>query len=243
MPLLSSFRALLSHAYRSVGRLRSEQQKVNMAVMGETTNTAQTTRDRLLEEALRLFAERGYWGVSIAQIGASCGITKQSLLHHFGSKEKLYREVLETIAAELQELVGRARADHAKPADQMWKLLTLLGTPAGQRQSMLRVTMRELLDIGERAETAGTWPLRGFLDSLDQLLAETPAWSTASREYRLAAAYLLLGALKYKVMSTATLKGMYGLEAYEAFDSAHGEQLRRYVETTLGKGELIAPGR
>jgi AcrR family transcriptional regulator len=219
-----------------------ERQKVNMAAMEAKTSVAQTTRDRLLQEALRLFADRGYWGVSIAQIGASCGITKQSLLHHFGNKEKLYREVLGTIAAELEELVGRARSDHAKPADQMWKLLTLLGTPEAQRDSMLRVIMRELLDIGERAETASAWPLKGFLDSLDQLLAETPALSTASREYRLAAAYLLLGALKYKVMSTATLKGMYGQEAHEAFESAHCEMLRRYVEATLGEMKLTAPG-
>lgn len=211
--------------------------------MGEATSAARTTRDRLLEEALQLFADRGYWGVSIAQIGTSCGITKQSLLHHFGSKEKLYREVLEAIAAELQGLVCLARANHAKPAEQMWELLTLLGTPERRRESMLRVVMRELLDIGERAETAGAWPLRGFLDSLDQLLAETPAWSTASREHRLAAAYLMLGALKYKVMSTSTLKGMYGPEAYERFESAHREQFRLYVEATLGEGELIAPGR
>jgi hypothetical protein len=108
---------------------------------------------------------------------------------------------------------------------------------------MLRVIMRELLDIGERAETAGTWPLRGFLDSLDQLLAETPAWSTAPREHRLAAAYRMLGALKYKVISTSTLKGMYGQEAYEKFESAYREQLRLSVEATLGEGELIAPDR
>lgn len=211
--------------------------------MGEATSAAGTTRDRLLEEALRLFADRGYWGVSIAQIGTSCGITKQSLLHHFGSKEKLYRKVLEAIAAELQELVCLARANHAKPAEQMWELLTLLGTPERRRESMLRVIMRELLDIGERAETAGTWPLRGFLDSLDQLLAEAPAWSTAPREHRLAAAYLMLGALKYKVMSTSTLKGMYGQGTYEKFESAHREQLRLSVEATLGEGELIAPGK
>jgi AcrR family transcriptional regulator len=223
--------------------LHFDQQKVNMAPMGEATSAAGTTRDRLREEALRLFADRGYWGVSIAQIGTSCGITKQSLLHHFGSKEKLYREVLEAIAAELQELVCLARANHATPAEQMWELLALLGSPEARRESMLRVIMRELLDIGERAETAGTWPLRGFLDSLDQLLAETPAWSTAPREHRLAAAYRMLGALKYKVISTSTLKGMYGQEAYEKFESAYREQLRLSVEATLGEGELIAPDR
>ena len=54
---------------------------------------AQDTRERLLDQAEPLFAERGFYGVSIAAIASELGLTKQALLHHFGSKEKLYGEV------------------------------------------------------------------------------------------------------------------------------------------------------
>ena len=60
-----------------------------------------TTREQLLEAALQLFAEKGFWGVSLSQVAECCSITKQSLLHHFGSKEKLYREILGRIAGQV----------------------------------------------------------------------------------------------------------------------------------------------
>ncbi|WP_439030642.1 TetR/AcrR family transcriptional regulator [Gordonia terrae] len=49
------------------------------------------TRDRLIDEAMRLFGEQGYRATSVAQIEAAAGLTPGSggLYHHFRSKEVL----------------------------------------------------------------------------------------------------------------------------------------------------------
>jgi TetR/AcrR family transcriptional regulator len=53
------------------------------------------TRGNLLDSAYREFSEQGFHGASIDGICKRAGVSKQVLFHHFGSKQKLYLEVLE----------------------------------------------------------------------------------------------------------------------------------------------------
>jgi AcrR family transcriptional regulator len=49
--------------------------------------------ERLLAEATRLFAERGYDRTSVQEIVEAAGVTKGALYHYFGSKDDLLHEI------------------------------------------------------------------------------------------------------------------------------------------------------
>ena len=72
------------------------------------TTEAVSRREQLLATAAELFAARGFHGVSVAEIGAACGISGPALYKHFPSKDAILAEMLVAISEELLA-VGRER--------------------------------------------------------------------------------------------------------------------------------------
>jgi TetR/AcrR family transcriptional regulator len=69
------------------------------------------TPARILEQALTLFSQRGYGGTSVREICDAAGITKPTLYYFFGSKEGLYRALvdgaLEKFRNELPQILAK----------------------------------------------------------------------------------------------------------------------------------------
>ena len=61
----------------------------------------QETRERILAEALRLFAERGYARVGVEEIAEAAGVTKGAVYHWFTDKDDLGRELQHDLYARL----------------------------------------------------------------------------------------------------------------------------------------------
>ena len=58
------------------------------------------TKDKILEEALKLFAQSGYMGTSMNDIASKLGVTKAALYKHYKSKQ----EILDSIIDKMNEL-------------------------------------------------------------------------------------------------------------------------------------------
>jgi AcrR family transcriptional regulator len=138
-------------------------------------DAARSTRNQILKAGERLFAERGYDGVSMRDIVAETALRNQaSLYHHFRNKQALYEAVLkrdlEQILALMPERHGNTTAEIDANVDrlidylsahphlaQLMQRAALDGSPTLQR--LLNGLVRPLYTGGRRALSGldGIW--------------------------------------------------------------------------------------
>lgn len=69
------------------------------------------TKSRVAEAASSAFAERGFAGTSLDDLARVVGLTKQTILYHFGSKDGLLEAVLVDGASELVAVLETAASE------------------------------------------------------------------------------------------------------------------------------------
>jgi len=85
----------------------------------------QHPRERLLERAVAHISDRGLSDLSLRELAAAIGTSHRMLIHHFGSKEGLWVEVIRAVEAQqraaLADLVPDPSADLAEAMRAWWR--------------------------------------------------------------------------------------------------------------------------
>lgn len=122
-------------------------------------------RAQILDVAARLFAERGFHGVSVGDIGKAVGVSGPALYKHFDSKDAVLAEMLVAISERLLG-EGRARVAAASTPDDAlaslvdWHVDFALAQPSlivvqdrdwqalpAEARERVRILQREYVDL------------------------------------------------------------------------------------------------
>lgn len=125
-------------------------------------------RDDILDHAERLFTAQGFHGTTLAEIAKAAGLGNAGLIHHFPSKQKLYRDVLKRVATDLETEVESALTDVTTPLERLRAVARAIvkwSTTTGRSQLLVR----ELLDNASRLESARSLPLSRFVLSCTEI--------------------------------------------------------------------------
>ena len=82
---------------------------------------AVNSRQRLLEAALQYVADNGLTDLTLRKLGEALGTSHRMLIHHFGSKEGLWVEIVKTVEARQREVLATIVPDADKPSrEALW---------------------------------------------------------------------------------------------------------------------------
>jgi len=103
---------------------------ISKMATAKTTPKSLRTRKRILDAAMRLFAERGYHASSNADVAEAAGLTRGAMLYHFPTREDLVEAAIDYIQrrrTEAFETAARDQGQHGDATDQAidayWDLL------------------------------------------------------------------------------------------------------------------------
>jgi len=103
----------------------------------------------LLREGAKLFAERGFTGVSIEELGAAAGVSGPAVYRHFATKQALLGAILVEVSQHLLEGGAEVLVRESDPRAQLEALIRFHVDFAMASADVIRVQDRDLASLSE----------------------------------------------------------------------------------------------
>lgn len=172
-----------------------------MSVQGAAVTVR--TRDVMLRQAARLFAERGFHGTSVEDIGAACGVSGPAVYKHFSGKDEILARLLVDISEQLVD-GARQRAAHGSAAVALEQLVAFHTDFALGEPDLIRVQDRDLASLNERDRGRVRRLQRSYVEQwVEVLRRRDPELDAETARLRAHATFGLLNSTPHSVRGRA----------------------------------------
>lgn len=159
-------------------------------------------REALLGAAAELFAQRGFNGVSIEELGAAAGVSGPAVYRHFSGKQAVLAALLQGVSEELLA-GGRAVTDSgAEPEPTIRRLVAFHVEFALGNADIIRVQDRDLASMNEEDRHAVRALQREYVQLWVDVLSQLhPEAETAELRVQAHAAFGLINSTPHSLRS------------------------------------------
>jgi AcrR family transcriptional regulator len=137
--------------------------------------SAEERRATIIKVAKRLFAQKGFHGVSIDEIVNIVGVSPAILYRHFESKEELYQAVLQEFSATRESYIEAVVADDNGFEQVLRGMTTVFVSSIMNHPDMLKMEMHSQLDGSSASQEFFLNRWKSFTDYIEFNLNELQA--------------------------------------------------------------------
>jgi TetR/AcrR family transcriptional regulator len=183
--------------------------------MSSGNNNGDGRRERIIQQALRLFAEKGYDGASTPEIARLAGVSQSLIYRHFKNKDGLWKGVLQSEVTRLEE-------NFVPPAFDGTDMLAYLGVFArgfvhfnADFVYLVRMVQQEALYGGPRLEWALDVLFRKYIGLLEMGIAMAQSEGLLAPLPAANLALIWLGAANHMHLIPAIAKEIFEVDAFD----------------------------
>jgi AcrR family transcriptional regulator len=129
-------------------------------------------RTAIVEQAARLFAERGFLGASIADLAEACNSSKSLIYHYYASKEDILYDVMHSHVRALLDAAEDIAGGTALPAEKLRDLTAAFLRLYAGAAARHRVLLNELQRLPEKQRTTIVAIQRRLIEIVEGVLEE-----------------------------------------------------------------------
>ena len=139
-------------------------------------------RERILEEAVKLFYERGFSGTTLDDIAGKLGVTKPFIYTHFRSKVALLEAICRPTIEMSLAAISHAAGQRGSASERLFNGIVDFSKVVLQRQGNIAVYFREEKNLSE----AGLADINALRKRFDRVLSELLEEGANAGEFRVA---------------------------------------------------------
>ncbi len=125
-------------------------------------------RERILEEAVKLFYERGFSGTTLDDIAGKLGVTKPFIYSHFRSKVELLESICRPTIEMSLDAIAQAARQPGTASERLYDGIVNFSKVVLRRQANIAVYFREEKHFSE----AGLAEINGLRKGFDRVLSD-----------------------------------------------------------------------
>ena len=138
-------------------------------------------RASILAVAKVLFADKGYHGVAVDEIARRLGVSPAVLYRHFPSKEALYGEVLDTLAAQRESYVDAALQSPDDFGSVLLRMTLVFADSVARDPDYLKMEMLSTLEGAQVAQQFFESRWKSFTDYIEYSMRELAGKNAVSQ--------------------------------------------------------------
>ncbi len=149
----------------------------------EMASVASDGRLRILRAASKLFAQRGYYGVSISDVAQDANVVKSAIYHHFSSKDALYLAVIQDMTRSSRDMMASgAKGDTW--LEQLRGSALVVGRLVGPRSHVFSLILERLAQTASEIGISDLSTLETLRGEFTSVLAEEIAAGIAAGDLK-----------------------------------------------------------